>query len=131
MSLLLDTHALLWWLEDDAKLAPGVRSAIIDPDAEVHVSMASAWEIAIKFGIGRLELSEPPEDLLPDAIERDAFNLLHISLDHALGVGTLPHHHRDPFDRLLISQARAEGLTLVTADRVFSAYGFATMDAAR
>ncbi len=131
MRLLLDTHVLLWALENESRLGLGAREVIANSENAVWVSIASAWEIAIKTGIGRLELDGSPEEIFPTEIDRANLQLLPISLDHALAVRTLPHHHRDPFDRLLISQARAEGLTLVTADRVFSAYDVATMDAAR
>ena len=122
MTLLLDTHVLLWWLDDNPRLGARARAAIADSDNTVWVSSATAWEIAIKTGLGRLEMSEPPEEALPREIERGGFRPLAISVEHALAVRTLPHHHRDPFDRLLIAQAMAEDLRLVTADRAFADY---------
>lgn len=122
MTLLLDTHVFLWWLDDNPRLGPAARTAIADPDSTVWVSAATAWEIAIKTGLGRLEMSEPPEEVLPREIERGGFQPLAISVEHALAVRTLPRHHRDPFDRLLIVQAMAEDLRLVTADRAFAHY---------
>ncbi len=122
MTLLLDTHAFLWWLDDNSRLGPTARAVIADPDNTVWVSAASAWEIAIKTGLGRLEMSEPPEEVLPREIERGGFRSLAISVEHALAVRTLPPHHRDPFDRLLIAQAKVEDLRLVTADRSFADY---------
>ena len=127
--LLLDTHAFLWWLDDNPRLGARARAAIADPDNTVLVSAATAWEIAIKTGLGRLELGEPPEDVLPREIERGGFRPLAISVEHALVVRTLPLHHRDPFDRLLIAQAVAEGLRLVTADGAFANYDVGVVDA--
>ena len=129
MTLLLDTHAFLWWLDDNPRLGPKSRAAIADPNNTVWVSAASAWEIAIKAGLGRLEMSEPPEDALPREIERGGFRALAISVDHALAVRSLPQHHRDPFDRLLIAQAVAEGLRLITADRAFARYHVSLIEA--
>ena len=131
MTLLLDTHVFLWWLDDNPRLGPKSRAAIADPDNTVWVSATSAWEIAIKTGLGRLELSEPPEDVLPREIERGGFRPLAISVDHALAVRSLPQYHRDPFDRLLIAQAMAEGLRLVTADRAFARYDVRLVDAGK
>ena len=129
MTLLLDTHVFLWWLDDNPRLGPRSRAAIADPDSTVWVSAATAWEIAIKTGLGRLEMSEPPEDVLPREIERGDFRPLAILVEHALAVRTLPLHHRDPFDRLLIAQAMAEELRLITADRAFAHYNVSLIDA--
>ncbi len=118
MKLLLDTHILLWWLADDRRLPPSAATAIGDGETFVAVSAASAWEIAIKKAAGRLEA---PDELL-EAIEANNFDALSISLAHALAAGALPPHHTDPFDRMLIAQARAERLTVVTVDARFSDY---------
>ena len=118
MKLLLDTHILLWWLADDPRLPRSAATAIADGESLVAVSAASAWEIAIKRAAGRLEA---PDDLL-GAIEANNFGSLSISPAHALAAGALPAHHADPFDRMLIAQARAEGLTVVTVDGRFSDY---------
>jgi PIN domain nuclease of toxin-antitoxin system len=115
---LLDTHALLWWLADDGRLPPGARRAIKDPAAIAYVSAGSVWEIAIKRSLGKLELP----DSWYAATFRD-FAELPITSEHARRAGELPPHHRDPFDRLLVAQALAEGLTLVTADPAFARYG--------
>ncbi|MFI5178522.1 MAG: type II toxin-antitoxin system VapC family toxin [Vicinamibacterales bacterium] len=131
MNLLLDTHAFLWWLEGHRKLGRRARTAIEQAEAGVWISAASAWEIAIKVGLGRLELDEPPEACLPREMERSGFQPLAVSVAHALAVRALPPHHADPFDRLLVVQAEAEGLTLVTADAVFGRYGVPTLDARR
>lgn len=118
MKLLLDTHILLWWLADDPKLPKQAASAIADGETLVSVSAASAWEIGIKKAAGRLDA---PDDLL-DAMEANNFDALSITAAHALAASALPAHHADPFDRMLIAQARAEGCTLVTVDGRFSAY---------
>lgn len=113
MRLLLDTHALLWWLADSPRLPARVREAIQGPDSLVYLSAVSAWEITIKAALGKLAI---PEDW-QDAIEWEAFRKLEVRWDHALEVGRLPDLHHDPFDRLLVAQARVEGLTLVTHDK--------------
>lgn len=118
MKLLLDTHVLLWWLANDPKLPGSVATVIADGETFVAVSAASAWEIAIKKAAGRLEA---PDDLL-EAIAASNFDALSISMDHAIAAGALPAHHADPFDRMLIAQARAEGLTVVTVDGRFADY---------
>lgn len=131
MNLLLDTHVLLWGLENSPRLGAQARARITDASNTVWVSTASAWEIAIKVKAGRLELSEPPEVCVPRELERAEFVPLPVALDHALGVGALPPDHADPFDRLLIAQAVAEGLTIVTADRAFAAYNVPMLAAER
>ncbi len=118
MRLLLDTHAFLWWLAD-IKLSTLARDAIAEPDNEVLVSAASAWEISIKQALGKLNA---PRDVA-DRIRINRFTALPISVAHALVAGALPPHHRDPFDRMLVSQALHEGLTVVTRDARFAAYG--------
>ena len=117
--LLIDTHALLWWLTDDPALSPAARTAIAEPANEPFVSAASLWEIAIKRSLGKLAA---PEDL-PDSISQEGFALLAISAQHAWRVGDLPMHNRDPFDRLLVAQALIERLPIITADARFSGYG--------
>jgi PIN domain nuclease of toxin-antitoxin system len=118
--LLLDTHVLLWWLSDDRKLAQPAREIIANPDNDVLVSSASAWEISIKAALGRLEIEL---DSLETAIERNGFRPLPIGVRHALAVGRLPNVHRDPFDRMLVAQAKVEELRIVSHDRVFERYG--------
>ncbi|MEL6797432.1 MAG: type II toxin-antitoxin system VapC family toxin [Planctomycetota bacterium] len=116
---LLDTHVLLWWLSDPAKLDEHARSVIADGSSRVLFSAAGAWEMAIKKALGRLDF---PSNL-SEVLQRDRIEVLPISLEHALGVGELPMHHTDPFDRLMISQALREGLTLVTRDPAMEEYG--------
>lgn len=118
MSLLVDTHILLWWLADDPALPAFAGEAIADPDADVVVSAATTWEIAVKKQAGRLDV---PDDLL-DAIEANDFDTLPITVKHTLAAGALPDHHADPFDRMLIAQARAERLTVISVDRRFARY---------
>jgi PIN domain nuclease of toxin-antitoxin system len=116
VNLLLDTHVLIWW-DEGRRLAPDARRAIEEADA-VYVSAASAWEIAIKIGLGRLR----PTRTVEQATAESGFLELPISFRHAQHVAELPMHHRDPFDRLLIAQADVEELTLVTRDPVFGQY---------
>ena len=118
MIALLDTHALLWWLADDARLGAGARETMADPASVVFVSAASVWEIAIKRATGTLTVP----DGLTEQVEDAGFEPLPIGFDHAERVATLPMHHRDPFDRLLVAQAQIEGATLVTIDRRIRAY---------
>ena len=117
--LLVDSHVLLWHVLDDSRLGPEPTAAIEGADAEVFVSTASLWEIAIKAALGKLDV---PDDL-PARVEQIGFHLLPVTADHAWRVRQLPLHHRDPFDRLLIAQAQVEGLSVVTADSSFDAYG--------
>jgi len=118
VKLLLDTHVLLWWLADDDRLPAATRDAV-SVAAEARFSAASVWEIAIKRTLGRLEV---PDDYL-EAVEASDIQLLSITGEHAEAAGALPRHHDDPFDRMLIAQARIDELTLVTADRRLPDYG--------
>lgn len=115
--LLLDTHVFLWWRMNDPLLRKDARSAIADADI-VFVSAASAWEAAIKASLGRLKLP----DTVASGVEDSGFEKLPITFSHAEGAAALPLHHHDPFDRMLIAQAAAENLTLVTHDRKLEAY---------
>lgn len=110
MSLLIDTHIVSWWLADDPTLADDIKERL-DREADIYVSSATIREVAIKQAIGKLE---PPD--LPERIRDSGFRLLHITAEHGIAAGRLPMHHRDPFDRMLVAQARLEGLTLVTRD---------------
>lgn len=125
MRLLLDTHALLWWLLDDAALPAAPRRAIERAEA-VFVSAASVWEVAIKQRLGKLPELTLGVAELPALIRDSRFLPLAVDDRHAAAVAALPLHHRDPFDHLLIAQALAERLTLVTRDRQFAAYGVKT-----
>jgi PIN domain nuclease of toxin-antitoxin system len=123
MKLLLDTHALLWSASAPAQLAPDARAALEDGTHEVLVSIVTAWEIAIKQSLGKLDLARPAERWLPDVLARTGFEVAELSLPAVLRVRSLAWHHRDPFDRLLIAQALEDGFTIVTRDAVFDAYG--------
>jgi PIN domain nuclease of toxin-antitoxin system len=123
LSLLLDTHILLWWLAADAALPAAAVEAIAIRERTVIVSAASVWEIAIKKAAGRLVA---PDDLLA-VIKANAFTELPITPAHALAAGALPPHHADPFDRMLIAQARTEGLTIATVDTRFADYDVALL----
>jgi PIN domain nuclease of toxin-antitoxin system len=122
VNLLLDTHALIWWLVAPEQLVEPARQAIADPTNAIYVSTASAWELAIKSGQGRLLMPPDLQGWLPARLNAERLTPIPIKLDHALSVEQLPTHHRDPFDRLLIAQALAENMTLVSRDRVFQAY---------
>ncbi len=118
MNLLLDTHALIWAAVDPERLSARAAAAIRDPDNHVRVSAVSGWEIAIKRSRGRLRFPDPE----PEMLAALHFAELPVTLAHASGVALLPDHHRDPFDRMLVSQARHEELVIVSADRVLADY---------
>ena len=124
MRLLLDTHALLWWLADDG-LITEARDAISDPANLITVSAASAWEISIKKALGKLAA---PDDL-EQQVQQNGFLPLPISIAHGIAAGQLVGHHEDPFDRILIAQAFAEGLTIVTRNKRFADYGVSLVPA--
>jgi len=123
VTLLLDTHVLLWWLADDYRLTPTMREAIGDPRTAVAVSAASAWEMSIKAAFGKLSV---PDGLAVE-IERQGFDVVPITVDDGLAAGALPRHHDDPFDRMLIAQAVRRRIVLVTADRRFTEYDVLTL----
>ena len=123
MTLLLDTHVLLWWLADDPRLTPAMREAIADPSTSVVVSAASAWEAAIKAAVGKLRVP----DGLREELVRHGFDELPVTVEDGLAAGALPRHHSDPFDRMLIAQAARRQFVLVTADRRFSEYDVLTL----
>ena len=118
MRVLLDTSAFLWWVTADARLGPKARAVVADPSRRVYVSAVSAWEIAIKQSLGKLDLDGDVGEL----VEREEFDELPVRIAHALEAESLPLHHRDPFDRMLIAQSRREDLVLLTGDRVFTRY---------
>jgi PIN domain nuclease of toxin-antitoxin system len=121
--LLLDTHALLWWLFDDPQLSPAARAAIAHRDNDCLVSAASAWEIATKHRIGKLAEAGDVPSRLTEYLRRANFQALPIALDHALEAGRIAHEHRDPFDRMIAAQARMEGLLVITVDPAIAALG--------
>jgi PIN domain nuclease of toxin-antitoxin system len=121
--LLLDTHALLWWLDGDRRLSPAARTLIADAGVAVFVSAASAWEISTKVRIGKLPGAVEVAERLPEIVRGQRFQELGISLAHARLAGLLPGAHRDPFDRMLIAQAQVEGIALVSNETLFDGYG--------
>jgi PIN domain nuclease of toxin-antitoxin system len=123
MTFLLDTHAFLWFCQGDAALSTGAKKVIEDPTQRKLLSVASCWETAIKAGLRKLNLGESSATYLSAAHSRTGFDVLPITLAGATAVETLPLHHRDPFDRLLIAQALMEGIPIVSADAIFDAYG--------
>ena len=120
MRLLLDSHAFLWWLGDESKLKREAMRAIADPSSVVNVSAATIWELSIKASLGKLNLGTVN---LVAEIESNDFVELPIAARHSSAAASLPRHHDDPFDRMLIAQAMHEGLTIVTRDPAFSSYG--------
>lgn len=127
MRALLDTHTLIWWLVDDPRLSRAAREVLQDAASELLWSAASSWELAIKAGLGKLTLPEPPRSLIPRVMRDQALTPLAVSHPHALAVAELPPHHRDPFDRLLIAQCTAENVAILTGDEVFRAYEVAVV----
>lgn len=122
MKLLLDTHAFLWFALDDPHLSGGARSQMADPANELLLSPASYWEIAIKISLGKYSLSESFVDFMHRQVAENDLEVLPITIEHAAVVATLPFHHRDPFDRLLIGQAIAEQLPVISGDSFFDQY---------
>lgn len=122
MKILLDTHALLWWLLDDPKLSPKARKAIKNPDNSIFASSASAWEVGTKYRLGKLAEAEDVVKNLPGLLLKSRIDILQISVEHALAAGLLAGQHRDPFDRMLIAQAQIERMPIVTLDPEFQNY---------
>lgn len=120
--LLLDTHCWLWLQTEPGRIAAGVLERLADPRVELLLSVASAWEIAIKHALGKLPLPEPPQSYVPRRLRDSDVAELPIEAAHALQVSSLPLHHQDPFDRLLVAQAQQVGATLVTVDRRLEPY---------
>lgn len=123
MKLLLDTHALLWFLGGSDRLSARARTTIEDLSHTRLFNVAGAWETAIKVSLGKLDLDVPFTRLIPGELHANAIDLLPIRPEHIVAVTNLPFHHRDPFDRMLVAQAMVEGATLVSADAVLDAYG--------
>ena len=121
MKALLDTHVWLWMLTDPDRLGPA-RELTQDPTVDLLLSAASTWEIGIKYAIGRLALPKPPESYVPDRIRSTGVTPLPISISDSVAVAALPEHHRDPFDRLLVVQAQALGIPIITADEQIARY---------
>ena len=123
MSYLLDTCVWLWLVSEPERIGKDLRALLADETTPVFFSAASAWEIAIKAALGRLELPKPPAEFIAERLVRDTIRALPVEVAHAAHVATLPMLHRDPFDRMLVSQALCEDISLVSRERVFDAYG--------
>ena len=122
MRFLLDTLTFLWWITDVDLLSEHVRDVIQDGDNTLYLSAASGWEIAIKARLGRLQLPGEPEKVIPEQMSLNAIQGLPIQMGHALRVHSLPDHHRDPFDRMLVAQSQVEELPILTADPQIAQY---------
>lgn len=123
MRLLIDTHALIWFCEGNLNLSATARAAMEDEANERYISHAVPWEMAIKLSLGKLQLQADYDLIFPGVMDANGFQMLPARLEHYRDLLSLPRHHGDPFDRLMISQARAEGLTIITCDTHFPAYG--------
>jgi PIN domain nuclease of toxin-antitoxin system len=122
MRLLLDTHAFLWWITNDERLSARCVAALSDRETEVYLSVAAAWEMAIKYPLGRLKLDAPPDVFIPREIKSNGIIVLPVSLPHVLRTAALPPIHRDPFDRLMVAQSQIEQMDLVTVDPLILKY---------
>lgn len=122
MRLLLDTHTFLWWVEDAPELSKKARRALANPNNECFLSLVSCWEMAIKLSFGKLKLAGVIERFVPDQLAANGFRQLEMDFRHVARVAAMPFHHRDPFDRLLVAQAKEEKLVIVSADAVFQKY---------
>ncbi|MDE0108840.1 MAG: type II toxin-antitoxin system VapC family toxin [Bryobacterales bacterium] len=127
MRTLLDTHAFLWWLDGSEKLSQSAKRTISDEANEILISAASAWEIATKWRLGRLSATEAVARIIPETIADQGFDELPITVEDATRAGLLPGPHRDPFDRMLIAQALAHELVLISIEDCFDAYGVARL----
>jgi len=123
MDVLLDTNAFLRWVEDDPALSKKARATIASADNDILISMVVPWELTIKSGLGKIRLAQPVGRYVASHIKANGFRLLGIDLDEVALLESLPQHHRDPFDRLLIAQAKVRKLPVISADRAFSEYG--------
>jgi PIN domain nuclease of toxin-antitoxin system len=122
LKFLIDTSCWLWSLSNPEHLNSSARDLLADPSKALFLSAASSWEIAIKVALGKLQLPESPERYIPGRMAAFSISGMAVEHAHALRVSSLPQHHRDPFDRILVAQAQVEGMTLLTADRAFEPY---------
>ena len=127
MRIIVDTHVFLWWITDSPELSARARAVMSEGRNTLFFSAACGWEIAIKTHLGRLQLPDRPERFIPDQLARNNMESLPISMLHALHVAVLPHLHRDPFDRMLVSQAQVERLPILTADSLIARYQIETI----
>jgi PIN domain nuclease of toxin-antitoxin system len=122
VNILLDTHTFLWFVDDNPRLSETARVLIESDDAQPFLSMASLWEIAIKISLGKLQLKQPYEIFIPEQLALNGIGVLNLSMEHTAALAALPFHHRDPFDRLIVVQAKLEEMPLVSADPTFDLY---------
>ena len=127
MKLLLDTHTFIWWTTEPSRLSQPVTEALTNPDNEVFLSVASLWEMQIKKQLGKITFARPLPDLVADEQRANALRLLPVMAEHVYRLDQLPPHHKDPFDRLLLAQAKCEGATLVTSDNALKVYDVALL----
>jgi PIN domain nuclease of toxin-antitoxin system len=127
MRAILDTHACLWWITNNPQLSQPIRDIISNPNNTLYLSVASSWEIIIKSNIGKLPLPEPPTQFIQACLSANRFESMAISLAHVLQVDTLPNHHKDPFDRILIAQAQVEDMPILTIDHLIAQYPVKTI----
>lgn len=123
MTVLLDTHIFLWFVQGDLRLPMQWREFIMGSGARFLISHVVPWEISIKYGLGKLKLDRRPVDLFPEQVARNGFEFLPITLPHVLRQGELPPHHGDPFDRLLVAQCLVEGAKIISLDAQLQPYG--------
>lgn len=127
MRVLLDTHVFLWWITDDPQISLAARQIIENTDNILYLSAASGWEIVIKARLGKLDLPDDAPEYVSEQIALNAIQVLPIEMSHVLQVYTLPGHHRDPFDRLLVAQSQVEQLPILTVDPLIARYSVATI----
>ena len=127
MRAILDTHVILWWVTNNPQLSQAVRDIIADSENTLYLSVASSWEIIIKFNTGKLPLPEPPTKFIQSCLSVNRFENMAIDLHHVLQLNTLPDHHKDPFDRILIAQAQVENIPILTVDRMIIQYPVQTI----
>ena len=123
MRVLIDTHVFIWWTSDVTRLSSRVNDLLLDPSTEVVLSIVSIWEMQIKLSLGKLQFKTNLQELIDDEISRNKIELLSLSLSHIYALSNLPQYHRDPFDRILISQSIDTNLQIVSIDEKFDAYG--------
>jgi PIN domain nuclease of toxin-antitoxin system len=127
MRAILDTHTILWWVTNNPQLSQVVRNMITDSSNTFYLSVASSWEIIIKFNTGKLPLPEPPIQFIQSCLSVNHFESMSIELSHVLQLNTLPNHHKDPFDRILIAQAQVENIPILTLDKLIVQYPVQTI----
>lgn len=122
MKVLLDTHTFLWWITDDNRLSSSAREIITSGDNELFLSAAAGWEIAIKAQLGRIKLPKEPHSFIAEQLRLNSIQSIPIHMSHALHIYSLPNHHRDPFDRMIVAQAQLEDLAILTMDSQIARY---------